>query len=150
MIFGTNRYAGVVPIQTPKKILIGDNLNKDFFLLKGGFFMYTNTLIICRLSDSTMSEDAGIEPSTVATLALIAKRSIHSARSRPNNYNRQQILKLIIDNTHVTVKKSTVLLNVPKVDIFILPFYQLLILLIVLQPTQDSDRHLANLFLTIR
>jgi hypothetical protein len=34
---------------------------------------------ICRPSDSTVSEDAGIEPRTVATLALTAIRSIHSA-----------------------------------------------------------------------
>ncbi len=31
---------------------------------------------ICRPSDSTVSEDAGIEPRTVATFALIARRSI--------------------------------------------------------------------------
>jgi hypothetical protein len=36
---------------------------------------------ICRPSDSTVSEDAGIEASTVATMALTARRSDHSARS---------------------------------------------------------------------
>jgi hypothetical protein len=38
---------------------------------------------ICRPSDSTVSEDAGIEPRTVATLELTARRSNHSARSHP-------------------------------------------------------------------
>ncbi len=38
---------------------------------------------ICRPSDSTVSEDAGIEPRTVATLALTARRSNQSARSHP-------------------------------------------------------------------
>jgi hypothetical protein len=34
---------------------------------------------ICRPSDSTVSEDAGIEPRTVATSALAVRRSSHSA-----------------------------------------------------------------------
>ncbi len=37
---------------------------------------------ICRLSDSTVSEDAGIKPRTVATSALAV--SIYSARSNPH------------------------------------------------------------------
>jgi hypothetical protein len=36
---------------------------------------------ICRLSDSTVSEDAGIEPRTVMTLTLTARLCHHSARS---------------------------------------------------------------------
>jgi hypothetical protein len=36
---------------------------------------------ICSLSDSTVSEDAGIESWTVATLALTSRSSNHSARS---------------------------------------------------------------------
>ncbi len=38
---------------------------------------------ICRPSDSTVSEDAGIEPRTVATSALGVRRSSHSATSHP-------------------------------------------------------------------
>ncbi len=38
---------------------------------------------ICRPSDSTVSEDDGIEPRTVETSALTARRSNHSARSHP-------------------------------------------------------------------
>jgi hypothetical protein len=38
---------------------------------------------ICRPSDSTVSEDAGIKPRTVATSALTVRRSNHSARSHP-------------------------------------------------------------------
>jgi hypothetical protein len=36
---------------------------------------------ICRPSDFTVSEDAGIEPRTAAILALTARRFIHSGRS---------------------------------------------------------------------
>jgi hypothetical protein len=41
---------------------------------------------ICRPSDSTVSEDAGIEPRTVATTALTVRRSNHKAKSHPQNY----------------------------------------------------------------
>jgi hypothetical protein len=37
--------------------------------------------VLCRPLDFTLSEDDGIEPRTVATLALTASRSNHSARS---------------------------------------------------------------------
>jgi hypothetical protein len=47
-----------------------------------GFFMYViQHCFICLPSDSTASEDARIEPRTVTTLALTARRSNHSARS---------------------------------------------------------------------
>jgi hypothetical protein len=48
------------------------------------FFFFLCTLFntfICRPSDSTVSEDAGIEHRAVATLALTARRSYHSAGS---------------------------------------------------------------------
>ncbi len=52
----------------------------DFFFLS----MYCNQhCFICRPSDSTVSEDAGIEPRPVATSALAVSRSNHSARSHP-------------------------------------------------------------------
>ncbi len=57
--------------------------------LKGGFFGFflfvyvSQTCFICRPSDSTLSEDARIEPRTVATLSLTARRSNHLARSHP-------------------------------------------------------------------
>ncbi len=41
---------------------------------------------ICRLSDSTVSEDAGIEPRTVA---IGSQRSNHSARSHPQSARSQ-------------------------------------------------------------
>ncbi len=51
----------------------------------GGFFGFFTFLIqqcfICRPSDSTVSEDAGIELRTGTTLALAVGRSNHSARS---------------------------------------------------------------------
>jgi hypothetical protein len=48
---------------------------------------------VCRPSESTLSEDAGIEPRTVVTLAMTAKCSSHTrldriqflARSQPHN-----------------------------------------------------------------
>ncbi len=52
--------------------------------VKGGFFLffyvrYIQHCFICRPSDSTVSEDAGIEPRTVATTALAVRRSYHSS-----------------------------------------------------------------------
>jgi hypothetical protein len=51
-----------------------------------GFFLFMYDIqhcFICRPSDSTGSEDAGIKPRTVATAALAVRRSNHSARSHP-------------------------------------------------------------------
>jgi hypothetical protein len=48
------------------------------------FMNYIQHCFICHPSDSTVSEDAGIEPRTVATLALAVGRSNHSARSHPH------------------------------------------------------------------
>ncbi len=57
---------------------------------KGGFFSFFMYVIqhcfICRPSDSTVSEEAGIEPRTVATLALTDRRSNHLARSHPQKH----------------------------------------------------------------
>ena len=56
-------------------------------VFKGGFFGFFQFSIqhslICRSSDSTVSEDAGIEPMTVATSALAVRRSNRSAGSHP-------------------------------------------------------------------
>ncbi len=56
------------------------------YLLKGDlflFFCYVRYSTLLHLSPfiSTMPDDAGIEPRTVTTVALTAKRSYHSARS---------------------------------------------------------------------
>jgi hypothetical protein len=57
--------------------------------LKGdfvGFFLSMYDIQHCfiwRPSDSTVWEDAGIEPRTVATTALAVRGSNHSARSHP-------------------------------------------------------------------
>jgi hypothetical protein len=53
---------------------------------------------ICRPLDSTVSEDAGIEPRTVATTALAVRHSNHSARSLPS-HPVDEISKL--DKLHV-------------------------------------------------
>ncbi len=49
----------------------------EFILIQSGIQHY----FIGRPSDSTVSEDAGIEPRTVATTALAVKRSNHLAIS---------------------------------------------------------------------
>jgi hypothetical protein len=49
-----------------------------------GFFAYViQHCFICRPSDSTVSEDAEVEPRTVVTSTLAVRRSNHSARSHP-------------------------------------------------------------------
>ncbi len=50
---------------------------------QGGFFIFTLFNCASRPSDSTVSEDAGIEPRAVATLALAVRHSNHSPRSHP-------------------------------------------------------------------
>ncbi len=54
-----------------------------FFLICSTFKYCAQNCFICRPSDSTVSEDAGIEPGTVATSALTVRRSNHWARSHP-------------------------------------------------------------------
>jgi hypothetical protein len=56
------------------------------FFLQGDyldFYVLYSTLFHLPASDSTVSEDAGIEPRTVATSALTVSRSNHSALSHP-------------------------------------------------------------------
>ncbi len=52
-----------------------------FFL----FYVLFQQCFVCLPSVSTVCEDAAIEPRTVATLALAARRSNHSARSHPQS-----------------------------------------------------------------
>ncbi len=57
------------------------------------FFMYViQHCFICRPSESTVSEDAGIKPRTVATLALTARLFNHSARSHPHSARSHIVL----------------------------------------------------------
>ncbi len=64
--------------------------NPPLFFHKGeffGFFLFVYDIqhcFICCPSDSTVSEDAGIELRTVATTALAVRRSNHSVRSHPH------------------------------------------------------------------
>jgi hypothetical protein len=57
-----------------------DSLKKDFLVL---FIYDIQHCFICHPSYSTVSEDAGIEPRTVATTVLAVRHSNHSARSHP-------------------------------------------------------------------
>ncbi len=45
--------------------------------------LFWKATFICRPSDSSVSEDAGIEPKTIATSTLAVRRSNHSVRSHP-------------------------------------------------------------------
>ncbi len=56
-------------------------LKGEFFVLKKLCFQHC---FICRLSDSSVSEDVGTELKTALTLALAVRRSYHSAKSHPN------------------------------------------------------------------
>ncbi len=64
---------GILNLVTLKKTsTLRQFLKVGFF----GFFIFViQHCFICRPSDSTVSDDDGIEPRTVATLALIARRS---------------------------------------------------------------------------
>ncbi len=60
------------------------NLTGVFFRIF--FCMYfIQHCFICRPSDSTVPEDAGIEPRTVATSASAVRRSSHPATSHPHS-----------------------------------------------------------------
>jgi hypothetical protein len=67
--------------EAPEALLFRKVKGDYFWFL---IFMYNiQHCFICRPSDSTVSKDAGIEPSTVATAALAVRRSNNSARSHP-------------------------------------------------------------------
>ncbi len=76
---------GLIPLTTNLPHVRGCipfDLGLDLFL---NFFMFfIQHWFICRPSDFTVSEDAGIEPRAVATSALTVRRSNHSARSHPH------------------------------------------------------------------
>ncbi len=90
--------------ETKQKRIFCEGVIFRFFLL-----MYViQHCFTCRPSDSTVSEDAGIEPRTVATLALTARRSNHLARSHPHGqvssngqiYPKGQISSTRLDLIH--------------------------------------------------
>ncbi len=62
---------------------------------------------ICRLSDSTVSENAGIEPRKVVSSALAVRRSSHSATSHPQaaSHPRRELLTCCAD-TRLTSRLS--------------------------------------------
>ncbi len=66
---------------------------EGIFLIFSPFSLYdVQHCFICRPSDSIVSEDAGIEPGTVATTALAVRRSKHSARSHPHSARSHPLL----------------------------------------------------------
>jgi hypothetical protein len=56
------------------------------------FMYFIQHCFIYRPSDSTVPEDAGIEPINVATLALGVRRSNHSDRSHPQSTRSHPLL----------------------------------------------------------
>jgi len=62
--------------------------------LKFIFMYFIQHCIICRPSESTVMEDAGMEPRTVAIFALAVRRSNHLARSHPST--KITIMKTLI------------------------------------------------------
>jgi hypothetical protein len=60
---------------------------------------------ICRPSDSTVSEDAGIEHRTVATTALAVRRPNHSARYHPPK-TRLDLIHTRLDLIHKNGKEK--------------------------------------------
>jgi hypothetical protein len=78
------RQSNDVNIRHWRACFIGCNGN----VIGGSFYDFSKLYFIqhcfiCLLSDSTVSEDAGIEAKTVETLALAVRHTNHSARSQP-------------------------------------------------------------------
>jgi hypothetical protein len=83
------------------------------------FYVYAlYSTLVCRPSDSTVSEDAGIEHRTVATLALAVSRSSHSATSHPlfvqisQDYNKRNHY-IVSDACWTEVERMQNLLSLP-------------------------------------
>ncbi len=71
-----------IVLRCVRDALAGETLFFSLFFNRGIFWVYCiQHCFICRPSDSTVSEVAGIEPRTVATSALAVRRSNLSARS---------------------------------------------------------------------
>jgi len=68
--------------------------------LKGDILLDSQHRFICSPSDSIVSEDAGSEPWTVATLALKARRPNHYSRSHPHLWKivHKQRNRILIEN----------------------------------------------------
>jgi hypothetical protein len=76
--------------QRDRSKILGKGIFLRVLFSKGGFFVLFfyvlySTLFNSGPSDSTVSEDAGIEAKTVATTAMNVRRSNHSARSHPHS-----------------------------------------------------------------
>ncbi len=70
--------------------------------IKGGFFFFFLFsfyvhCFFCRPQDSSVSEDAEIEPRTVPTLALTSRRSNHSARSHQHSARSPPLVVPVVD-----------------------------------------------------
>jgi hypothetical protein len=75
-------YLRVKKYRVCQRHIRGKNKKDDFFVIFFSIqYIFFNTGVIGLPSDYTVSEDPGIEPRTVATLALAVRRSNHSARS---------------------------------------------------------------------
>ncbi len=77
------QYSTVHTVWTFYGTVVESRCNPYEFFYEVEFYFFCvrhSTLLHLPPSDSAVSEDAGIEPRTVATLALTARRSLRSAR----------------------------------------------------------------------
>ena len=73
--------------QTRNREGLGKKISSLYEPKRGTFLIFLYDIqqgFICRPSDSTVPQDAGIEPRTVATTALAVRSSNHSAKSHPH------------------------------------------------------------------
>jgi len=70
----------IVGMEQRQQQILRNQVNLYFLLCQYGMASVIQHCFIGRPSESTVSEDAGIKPRTVATLALAARSSNHLAR----------------------------------------------------------------------
>jgi hypothetical protein len=93
------------------------------------------TCFICRTSDSTVSEDAGIKPSVVTTLVVTARRSARShplsARSHPYRldlihiqldliHTRLNLIQIRLDLTHTRLDLIHIRLDLIHIRLYLI------------------------------
>ncbi len=97
------------------------------YLYNRGIFLcmyFIQHCFICRPSDSTVSEDAGIEPRTVATSALAVRRSCHLATSHPHSASSYPLRLDLIHGwdaylfAHLDDELSNILIYIPTLYCF--------------------------------
>jgi hypothetical protein len=81
---------------------------------------FSQHCFICRPSDSTVSEDAGIEPRTIVTTALAVRRSSHSATSHPQDSESTEWPRILLKTQTVPELHAAAFLDIFK-NIYFIP-----------------------------